>query len=94
VLRAGYEALREAVVAGRPDGWRHGHGVLAGRGLAAWIAAWTALPAGASGTTAQPSPPIPSISQPAISQPSLSLSSLPDAGAVVTVLAEMALVHL
>lgn len=55
VLRAAYEALREAVMAGSPDGWRHGHGVLAGRGMAAWITAWTAPTPLGAGTTASPS---------------------------------------
>jgi hypothetical protein len=43
VLVDGYERLRERVLAGRPDGWRLGHGLLVGKGLAAWIAARTAL---------------------------------------------------
>lgn len=32
---AAYERLREAVLCGRPDGWRLGHGVLVTRGVAA-----------------------------------------------------------
>ena len=38
-LRCGYERLREAVLSGRADGWRLGHGVLATRGTVAWVAA-------------------------------------------------------
>jgi hypothetical protein len=35
MLVDGYERLRERVLAGRPDGWRLGHGLLTGKGLAA-----------------------------------------------------------
>jgi len=42
-LRAGYEQLRECVLAGRADGWRLGHAVLARRGMAGWIAAQTTV---------------------------------------------------
>lgn len=55
-MAARYELLRELVRAGQAGGWRHGLGVLAARGMAAWIAAWTALPAepqtGADASTA------------------------------------------
>jgi hypothetical protein len=40
-LVEGYEQLRSRVLTGRPDGWRLGWGVLAHRGVAAWITAWT-----------------------------------------------------
>lgn len=93
-LQAGYETLREAVLAGAADGWRHGHGVLAGRGMAAWIATWTALAPAGAGTMTDPSHPVSSAPQPTSPQPSNTLSSLPAAGQVVTVLAEMALAHL
>jgi hypothetical protein len=46
-LVAGYEQLRERALGGRPDRWRLGHGVLAGRAMVAWIAAWTTLPGAA-----------------------------------------------
>ena len=36
-LQDGYEQLRSAVLGGQPDGFRLGHGVLAARGLAAWM---------------------------------------------------------
>jgi hypothetical protein len=39
-----YEQLRQAAADGS-GGWRHGLGVLATKGMAAWIAAWAALPA-------------------------------------------------
>jgi len=54
VLRDGYEQLRERVLAGRPDGWRLGHALLARRGVAGWIAE---QPAAASAP--RPSAPAP-----------------------------------
>ncbi|WP_129798278.1 hypothetical protein [Streptomyces sp. F001] len=39
-----YEELRAAVADGSGDGWRLGRGVLAAKGMAAWAAAWRALP--------------------------------------------------
>ena len=93
VLRAGYEALREAVVGGYSHGWRHGHGVLAGRGVAAWITAWTTPAPDAAGTTAQRSHPL-SASRSTTCQTPKVLSSRPDAGEVVAVLAQMTLAHL
>jgi hypothetical protein len=47
-LRAGYERLRAAVLSGRPEGFRLGHGVLLTRGMLAWM--------GASGSLAAPTP--------------------------------------
>jgi hypothetical protein len=35
--------LRAAVLGGAPDGYRLGHGVLATRGMVAWIAAFSSL---------------------------------------------------
>ncbi len=78
-VRSGYERLRDAVLSGRPDGFRLGHGVLVTRGTVAWIAAVTeaaAVPA-ARGEVAEPVP-----------VPSASL--LPAAGEIVAVLAQMA----
>lgn len=95
-LVASYEALRAAVVSGQGEAWRHGHGVLAARGLAAWMAAWAALaPAPAAGTPApQPSDlPTPSPSCPDHPAPP-TLSSLRHAGEIVAVLSQMALAHL
>lgn len=94
-LGAGYEALREAVLAGRPEGWRHGLGVLVSRGMAAWITTWSTLAPAGAGTTADLSdPPIPSPSPP-IPEPRIpgALSFLPQAGQVVAVLTQMALAH-
>lgn len=94
-LVAGYEGLRAAVLAGRPEGWRLGHGLLADRGMAAWIATCSTLPlAQATGTpvpdvASAGAAPFPSTARP----PARALSSLPAAGAIVAVLAQMALAH-
>lgn len=94
-LSAGYEALRAAVLSGRPEGWQHGHGVLAREGMAGWMAAWAAAaPAPAAGTTA-PQPSDPSTPTSSNSDPTTTaLSSLRNAGEIVAVLAQMALAHL
>ncbi|MCA1701323.1 MAG: hypothetical protein LC790_21460 [Actinobacteria bacterium] len=81
-LRAGYERLREAVLSGRPDGFRLGHGVLATRGTVAWIAA-----------AAEFAPSPPAAGEAAEPPPASSPSALPGAGEVVAVLAQMALAH-
>ncbi len=76
-VRAGYERLRDAVLSGRPDGFRLGHGVLVTRGTVAWIAAVTeaaAVPA-ARGE---------------VPEPVSSACLLPAAGEIVAVLAQMA----
>jgi hypothetical protein len=39
-----YEQLRVAAACGM-GGWRHGLGVLVAKGMVAWMAAWTSLPA-------------------------------------------------
>jgi len=92
----GYEAMRDAVLGGRAEGWRHGYGVLAGRGMAAWMATWASLaPAPAAGTPA-PGPSI-SPSTPSTSTPSTgptTLSSLRNAAEIVTIVAQMTLAHL
>ena len=67
----------------RPDGWRLGRGLLAGKGVAAWIAgcaAFTPTPdaAGPTAWSAQPAPPD---------------GARPSADQFVAVLAEMALAH-
>jgi hypothetical protein len=92
-LVEGYEAMRDAVVGGRAEGWRHGYGILATGGMVAWMGAWASLaPAPAAGTPAPPSGPSTPSPCPA-STPSM-LSSLPNAGAIVSVVAQMALAHL
>jgi len=82
-LRAGYEQLRERVLAGRPDGWRLGHAALACGGVTGWIAASAAVPTGVSA----PRSPGP-LAAPAAGCP----AALP-AGEIVAVLCEMALAH-
>lgn len=80
-LRCGYERLRAAVLSGRPDGWRLGHGVLATRGTVAWIAALTtAAPASQAAAGSSGSRPVASTA-----------ASLPGAGEIVAVLSQMAL---
>jgi hypothetical protein len=73
--------------------------VLAGKGMVAWIGAWTTLaPAPAAGTSA-PDPTVPSTASLSTTtstpstDPSTALSSLPCAGQLVAVLAQMALAH-
>lgn len=96
-LAVGYEQLRERVRCGQPDGWRLGHGVLVGRGMVAWIAAWAAIaPPPPAGTQAPDPPSAPSTLSMSASTPSPSdpaLSSLPGSGQIVAVLAQMALAH-
>lgn len=93
VVVEGYEALRAAVVGGMAEGWRHGYGILVAGGMAAWMAAWASggLPAaGTPAPSADPSTPIPSTPT---TEPS-PLSSLRNAGEIVSVVAQMALAHL
>jgi hypothetical protein len=99
-----YEQARQVAASGGADGWRHGLGVLAARGVAAWMATWAALtPAGArpgSGTTeqAEPSPATHPPEGGARSTGSACTSFPPPppppaAAAVVAVLAQMTLAH-
>jgi hypothetical protein len=80
-LRAGYEQLRERVLAGRPDGWRLGHAALARGGIAGWIAASAAL---APGPTRSPGP---------LARARTDCPAELAAGEIVAVLCEMALAH-
>lgn len=45
-----YEQLRQVALTGHTDGWRHGLGVLATRGMAAWMSAWQSVPQAAPST--------------------------------------------
>lgn len=88
------------MLAGRPDGWRLGHGVLAGKGMVAWIGAWTTLAAApAAGTcapdpsTAPTTPPVSTTTSTPSTHPCVALSSLPCPAQLVAVLAQMALAH-
>lgn len=94
-LVAGYEALRSAVAAGAPEGWRLGHALLARRGMAAWMAAWTAPgPAPDAGTPAPDALSNSSIpSRPPPAAVPAALTALPRASQIVAVLAQMALAH-
>lgn len=90
-LVEGYEAMRDAVVGGRAEGWRHGYGVLAGRGMVAWMGAWASGASAPTAGTPAPDPSTPSLCPKSI-DPSV-LSSL-HAGDIVAVVAQMALAHL
>lgn len=83
-LGAGYERLRAAVLAGRTEGFRLGHGVLIARGMAAWIATLRA-PAAVAAVAAQ------AVKRAEL--PTASVCALPCDGEVVAVLSEMALAH-
>jgi hypothetical protein len=77
-LEASYERLRGAVLGGAPDGYRLGHGVLATRGMVAWIAALSSLT------------PLPSASDRG-DAPTGEVVALPNAQQLVGVLAQMTL---
>jgi hypothetical protein len=87
------------VLTGRPDGWRLGHAVLAGKGMVAWIGAWTTLTQAPAAGTSAPDPTFlstASLSTPTSTpstDPPTALSSLPCARQLVAVLAQMALAH-
>jgi hypothetical protein len=78
---ASYERLRAAVLGGQPDGFRLGHGVLAMRGVVAWIGAVSSLSA--------PTPSASERSHP----PAGEVVALPNAQKLVAVLAQMTLAH-
>ena len=80
-VEAGYERLRAAVLGGRPDGFRLGHGVLAARGLAAWMK-----------TASSVASPLPRASE-GPHPPAGEVVSLPGADQLVAVMAQMALAH-
>lgn len=101
-----YEQARQAATGGAADGWRHGLGVLAAKGVAYWMATWASLaPTGAPppvGTNPQAEPPLSATSRSlSAHQPQGGESSSsacrsflsPAADAVVAVLAQMTLAH-
>jgi hypothetical protein len=101
-----YEQARQAATGGAADGWRHGLGVLAAKGVAYWMATWASLtPTGApspAGTTSQAELPLStttrslSAHQPEGGESSSSACRSflsPAADAVVAVLAQMTLAH-
>jgi hypothetical protein len=80
-LTAQYEQLRQIALAGHAEGWRHGLGVLAARGVTGWMNACRAL-------APQPAPPV---------RPTRAARSDPlaeGAAELVAVMAAMALAHL
>jgi len=82
---AGYERLREQALAGHPGAWRLGHGLLLGKGLAAWLAVCT--------VTLSTTAPLPAR---AATTPTARPGAVPGgapAAALVSVLAQMALAH-
>jgi len=78
---ASYERLRAAVLGGAPDGFRLGHGVLATRGVVAWIGALSSLLAPAPSASGRSHPPAGEV------------VALPHAHKLVAVLAQMTLAH-
>jgi hypothetical protein len=80
-LCAEYEQLRQVALTGHRDGWRHGLGVLAAKGVAGWMRACrTIAPAPAPITPATPARG--------------TVSALaPSARELVAVMAAMALAH-
>jgi hypothetical protein len=86
-LDAGYERLRTAVLSAQPDGFRLGHGVLATRGLVAWM--HTASTVAAQPPTAS----IRDVGDESSQAPAGEVVSLPGADQLVAVIAQMALAH-
>lgn len=79
-LECRYEALRADVLGGAGQGWRWGRALLQRQGMAAWIRAWTDLPA-----------PVP-VPVPAAVSPSRPVTVVtPQAEQLVAVLAAMTL---
>ncbi|WP_239396992.1 hypothetical protein [Frankia sp. CiP3] len=96
-IAEGYEQLRRRELADGPDAWRYGRGLLAGRGMAAWLAAWSALaiPAAGTGGTGHAAPPASPGTQEGGETRTTGRAS-PPAGTgddLVAVLAQMALAH-
>jgi hypothetical protein len=80
-VNASYDRLRAAVLAGQPAGFRLGHGVLATRGVVAWM-----------GTVNSLRTPAPSVSE-RCHPPAGEVVALPNAEQLVAVLAQMTLAH-
>lgn len=97
-----YEQARQAAISGSGQGWRHGLGVLAAKGVAVWMATWTAwvgpgAPGSAGTTSAQAEPPTaaPHIRKGGEDVTGSACTSFPSpaADAVVAVLTQMTLAH-
>jgi hypothetical protein len=78
-LTGQYEQLRQVALAGSAEGWRHGLGVLAARGMTGWMSACQTVPA------PPPSPPTVRADTDGVVEA---------AGQIVAVMAAMALAHL
>jgi hypothetical protein len=81
-IDAGYERLRAAVLGGAPDGFRLGHGVLATRGVVAWMQTVTTVGSPAAPSAGERDHP-----------PAGEVVALPNAEQLVGVLAQMTLAH-
>ena len=81
-LDASYERLRAAVLGGAPDGFRLGHGVLATRGVAAWMETVTSVGSPTARSASERHHP-----------PAGEVVALPNAEKLVAVLAQMTLAH-
>jgi len=96
-ITEGYEQLRRRVLADGPDAWQHGRGLVAGRGVAAWLAAWAALdiPAAGVGGAGRAAPLVSPAPQEGGETSSTGCASLAagTGGDLVAVLAQMALAH-
>jgi hypothetical protein len=74
-----YEQLRQVVLGGQAEGWRHGLGVLANKGMAGWMAAWN--------TTFAPHSPTPALTGHGVTTMGAGTAE------IVHVMAAMALAH-
>jgi hypothetical protein len=92
-LRAGYERLRAAVLSGRPEGFRLGHGVLLARGMLAWMGAFGSLAAPTPGGQARERGAAAGGPALADERSADEVVSLPGADQLVAVLAQMTLFH-
>jgi hypothetical protein len=98
---ARYELARQVAVSGGGEGWRHGLGVLATKGVAAWMGAWAAWAPGAArnraGATPSQAEPSSSTETKKGGEPETgsACTSFPTPAAkdVVAVLAQMTLAH-
>jgi hypothetical protein len=89
---SGYEQLREAVLSGRADGFRLGHGVLAARGILAWSAAFNSLaPAPAAAGARRVDGETLTSASSVSAGPGGGVGSLPSADQLVAVLTQMVL---
>lgn len=88
-LVEGYERLRAQAMAGQAGSWRLGHGLLLGKGLAAWLAVCAAT----LNSTAAATPPSRGAAATTVPETSVAALGGAPAAALVSVLAQMALVH-